>query len=135
MVVHGEPGLDEISPLGITHVREAHDGAVQAWTIDPSAHGLSVSDPEELAGGDPAANAAVIEAVLQGRGTPGARAAVLLNAAAAWYVSRDDVTYADAVRAAEAALDRGDGWAALERLRVASRAAHAAHRGDGSAAR
>lgn len=127
VVVHGEPGLDEISPLGITHVREARDGAVQAWTIDPAAYGLAVNDAIELAGGDPSANATVIEDVLQGAGTAGARAAVLLNAAAAWYVSRDDVTYADAVDAARVALDAGRGLAALERLRTASRAAHAAH--------
>jgi len=127
MVVHGEPGLDEISPLGVTHVREARDGQVQAWSIDPAAHGLAVQDAGGLAGGDPAENAAVIEAVLHGGGSAGARAAVLLNAAAAWYVSRDDVPYAEAVEAARTALDAGAGAEALGRLRKSAAAANLAH--------
>ncbi len=35
MVVHGEPGLDEISPLGPTRVVEVRDGSTSEWTIDP----------------------------------------------------------------------------------------------------
>lgn len=122
MVVHGAPGLDEISPLGLTEVREVQGGVVTSWTIDPRDYGLGELRAEELRGGDPSENAALIEAVLQGRGTPGARAAVLLNAAAAWYVSRDAGTYVDAVDRATAALDAGAGHAALQRLRAASTA-------------
>lgn len=120
MVVHGEPGLDEISPLGLTQVREVRDGAVVSWTINPAQYGVRDISPSELAGGDPIENAALIEAVLRGGGAPGARAAVLLNAAAAWYVSRDEGSYDDAVVRATAALDTGAGFDALQRLRAAS---------------
>jgi anthranilate phosphoribosyltransferase len=123
MVVHGNPGLDEISPLGDTRVREVRDGQVNEWLISPADYGLAVADASELAGGDPRENAAIIEEVLQGGGSTGARAAVLLNAAAALYVSRDDVTYADAVAETVAALRGGAGFTALERLRRASRRA------------
>ncbi len=121
MVVHGEPGLDEISPLGVTAVREAAHGAMRDWTIDPGAFGFSAIDVADVAGGDPAQNAAVVEAVLRGGGPRGAQAAVVLNAAAALYVSRDDVAYGDAVNAAREAMRNGAGYTALERLRTASR--------------
>ena len=122
MVVHGEPGLDEISPLGPTHVIEVRDGNTASWTIDPAAHGIARISLDDLAGGDPTHNAAVIEQVLRGRGSAGAQSAVLLNAAAALYVSRDAGSYADAVETTKRAMADGVGLAALQRLRVASNA-------------
>jgi anthranilate phosphoribosyltransferase len=73
-----------------------------------------------LHGGDPAHNAALIEHVLGGGGSAGARSAVLLNAAAALYVSRDEGTFADAVDRTRQAMADGVGLAALRRLRAAS---------------
>lgn len=119
MVVHGEPGLDEISPLGLTHVVEIRDGSTTEWTIDPREFGLSSSDPSELAGGDPADNARIITEVLAGKGTAAATAAVLLNASAAIYVSGRVAAFAEGVAAARGALDSGQGLAALDRLREA----------------
>ncbi|MBL0941104.1 MAG: anthranilate phosphoribosyltransferase, partial [Gemmatimonadaceae bacterium] len=120
MVVHGEPGLDEISPLGLTAVREVREGRSQEWIIDPSDFGVRDVDATELDGATPEANAALIESVLRGGGTPGAQAAVLLNAAAALYVSRDDLSYGDAVQESRRALQSGVGGEALDRLRRAS---------------
>ncbi len=122
MVVHGEPGLDEISPLGVTHVIEVRDGRLTPWTLDPREYGVVDVALSELAGGDPTHNAAVIEAVLAGGGSDGARSAVLLNAAAALYVSRDRVSYADCVNETRVAMAAGVGAAALQRLRIASHA-------------
>jgi anthranilate phosphoribosyltransferase len=119
MVVHGEPGLDEISPLGLTRVVEIKQGASTEWTIDPSAYGLSYSDPSALAGGDPGENARIISEVLGGQGTEAARAAVVLNAAAAIYVSGQVQSYEEGVSAAKQALAEGRGLAALGRLREA----------------
>jgi anthranilate phosphoribosyltransferase len=51
LVVHGEPGMDEISPLGPTHVVEIRDGLMTEWTIEPSRFGMSDGRAEELAGG------------------------------------------------------------------------------------
>lgn len=120
MVVHGEPGLDEISPLGLTQVREVREGRVHDWQIDPRDFGFDAVAEGDLGGGDPRENAQLIETVLQGGGPRGARAAVLLNAAAAYYVSRDDVSYEAAVAATATALEGGVGYAALARLRAAS---------------
>jgi anthranilate phosphoribosyltransferase len=125
MVVHGEPGLDEISPMGRTFVREVALGTVRDWEITPADYGVGPVDPADLAGGSPAENAEIIEAVLRGGGPPGARAAVLLNAAAAWYVSDERHTYAAAVAQTREALAQGAGATALDRLRRASHAATA----------
>ena len=122
MVVHGEPGMDEVSPLGPTHVLEVRDGRVREWTIDPAPFGLAASDPRELGGAEPQVNASIIEGILAGGITGGARSAVVLNAAAAIHVSGDQDDFARSVDRAEDSLTSGAGYGALERLRAASRA-------------
>ena len=123
MVVHGEPGLDEISPLGPTRVVEVSDGKTREWTIDPEEFGYRGFAPEDLAGGDSTDNARIItETLTSGRsnaGSAAARAAVTLNAAAAIYVSGKVASYSDGVALAKEALEGGAGLAALERLRRA----------------
>ena len=119
LVVHGEPGLDEISPLGPTHVLEVRNGVVEAWTIDPGAYGITGVRPQDLAGGPPERNAEIIEELLGGRGNEGAQAAVVLNAAAALYVGGVTATFAEGVSRSREALDAGAGMVALTRLRVA----------------
>lgn len=121
LVVHGEPGLDEISPLGLTDVREIRDGRITSWTIDPEALGIRSVNAADLDGGDPAHNASIVSQVLDGEGTPTARAAVLLNAAAALYVSRDNLSYSEAVETTQKALESGVGMEVLGKLRLASR--------------
>ena len=124
LVVHGEPGLDEISPLGPTHVVEIRDGRMSEWTIEPAHFGMRDGRAEELAGGPPATNASAVRAALSGDAPPTARAAVLLNAAAAIFVSTIGTErFGDAVEVARAALDDGAGLAALERLRRAFQSA------------
>lgn len=122
MVVHGEPGMDEVSPLGPTAVVEVREGETRAWTIDPAHYGLHCGDARELAGGGPAENARVVTEVLEGRGAAGARAAVILNAAAAVYVAGLAKDYGAAIDVTREALAAGKGMAALERLRRAYRA-------------
>ena len=120
LVVHGEPGMDEISPLGTTHVVEIRDGATREWTIDPARHGFAAGRAEELAGGPPADNAGAVLAVMENRAPATASAAVVLNAAAALYVSAEGPRdYGDAIAAARAGLHDGAGMRALERLRKA----------------
>ena len=119
IVVHGEPGMDEISPIGRTHVAEVRDGSVTEWTIDPTDYGFTGFTPADLAGGTPAENARVIVDVLEGRGHPAATAAVVLNAAGALFVAPGSRTFAECVATATAALASGAGSAALDRMRRA----------------
>ena len=121
LVVHGEPGMDEVSPMGPTAVVEIRGASVTRWTIDPSALGFGRASAGELTGGGPAENAAVIEAVLGGKGTAGASAAVLLNAAAAIYVADLATSMGAALDVARGAISSGHARAALDRLRRATR--------------
>ena len=119
LVVHGEPGLDELSPLGPTHIIEVQGGETREWTLDPVELGFRDIPAADLAGGTPEENAVIVEAVLNGRGPRGARAAVILNAAAAMYVGGAARSIAQGVPMATAALEAGEGAAALDRLRRA----------------
>ncbi len=121
LVVHGEPGMDEISPLGITHVRELRGSApIRSWTIDPAALGIESLDAATLAGGEPGDNARIVRDVLAGAGSAAAQAAVVLNAAAALYVHRDGGDYAAMVTEVRAAVQSGAAVRVLDRLVEAS---------------
>ena len=119
LVVHGEPGLDEVSPLGPTHVIEVIDGATTRWKIHPEKHGFKKIAREDLAGSEPAENARIIVEILKGGGPTGARAAIILNAGAAVYVSGRVKSYADGVGAATKSIESGQAKTVLERLKSA----------------
>jgi anthranilate phosphoribosyltransferase len=119
LVVHGEPGLDEVSPLGPTHVIEVRNGSTSRWTIHPEEHGFKKVSRDDLAGSEPAENARIIEKILDGGGPEGARAAIVLNAAAAVYVSGRVESYEEGVAAASKAIDSGRAKQVLVNLRQA----------------
>ena len=120
LVVHGSEGMDEISPLGPTLVWEVLDGRISQWTIDPLALGIAPGSLDDLAGGEPADNAARVESVLSGTTRGSARDALRLNAAAALYVAGRGWSFEDSLARATAALDEGRGMQALQRLRRAT---------------
>jgi anthranilate phosphoribosyltransferase len=119
LVVHGDPGMDEISPIGCTRVLEVRNGAVSEWSIDPASYSMA-AEPGDLEGGEPAVNAARLIAVLDGSDRGGARSAVLLNAGAAIYVGGVATSFGEGVRAASIAIDSGKALRALAALREAS---------------
>src|SRR5690606_13573553 len=121
LVVHGEPGLDELSPLGPTRIIEVKEGALRSFTFDPAAQlGWRNFDPAEMAGGGPQENATIIAEVLRGERAGAARAAVALNTAAALFVAGHVADLATGVQLAEQGLDSGAGWDQLQRIREAS---------------
>ena len=112
-VVHGFGGIDELSPAGPNEVCEIADGEVRARVIDPLELGLEPCDPAELAGGDPAENAATVRAIFAGSERGGKRSAVLLNAAGAIAAAGHADDLSEGLDRATDALDSG---AAAERL-------------------
>jgi anthranilate phosphoribosyltransferase len=120
LVVHGSVGMDEISPLGSTLVWEVEDEEVRIWELDPAKFELDCPDLNGLAGGDPAENANRIERLLEGKESRVVRCAVLLNAAAALYVSANDWSFEDAAARATASLDTGAAAGVLRKLRTAA---------------
>jgi anthranilate phosphoribosyltransferase len=112
-VVHGAFGVDELSPAGPNLVGEVVDGAVHERTIDPIDLGIARCAPEELRGGSPAENAAVIRAVFSGAERGAKRDAILLNAAGAIAAGGHAEDLREGLDAARQTVDSG---AAAERL-------------------
>ncbi|WP_420634218.1 anthranilate phosphoribosyltransferase [Candidatus Palauibacter sp.] len=115
LVVHGEPGMDELSPLGPTRVFQVENGTLSEFEVTPSGLGWPDYDPGDLAGGEPAENAERVRRVVCGTEGGAGRAAVVLNAAAAFWVAGTVDTLAEGVAAAERAIDSG---AARDQLEV-----------------
>lgn len=120
LVVHGFPGMDELSPLGSTTIAELNDGGVAHYEVTPAQLGLDLLPPDGLEGGEPEENARKILAVLEGRDRSAARTAVVLNAAAAIYVGEAAGSLEEGVQLAEASLDSGAARERLEALRAAT---------------
>jgi len=120
LVLHAEVGMDEISPSGITLVWEVANGSVRTWQLAPEKYQLECRDLEGLAGGEPAENAGRIERLLSGDANEAVRCAVLLNAAAALYVSGNGWSLEEAAQRAQTSLSSGAGAQVLARLRKAA---------------
>src|SRR5580693_5459308 len=84
-VVHGS-GMDELTTTGASTVAEFKDGAVRSFEITPEDAGLPRAMLDDLKGGEPTHNAALMRSVLGGE-TGKLRDIVLLNAAAAFIVA------------------------------------------------
>ena len=119
-LVHGQ-GLDELSLAGDSQVVALDNGRLSAFTIAPEDAGLSRAPTSAIAGGDAAANAAALLALLHGRRGP-YRETVLLNAAAALIVAGRAGGLPEGVAEAAACIDRGAALAALDALRRATAA-------------
>jgi anthranilate phosphoribosyltransferase len=114
-VVHGADGLDEISTTGYTKVSECRGGAVNTFYVHPADFGVRKASPDELRGGDAAANAEIARAILAGEsGAP--RDIVLLNAAASLLIAGRAASIAEGVRTAAEALDSGAAARVLAQL-------------------
>jgi anthranilate phosphoribosyltransferase len=120
LVLHAAVGMDEISPSGRTFVWEVREGTASRWELEPARHGLACDDLDDLAGAEPAQNAADIEGLLAGRGKTAVRCAVLLNAGAALYVSGNGWSFQESVERAGQSLEGGSAAETLQRLRTAA---------------
>ena len=121
LIVHGEPGMDEISPAGATSVAQLTEAGLTRFEVTPEALGLETADLASLAGGEPSQNAETIERVLGGE-QGGARTAVVLNAAGAIFVAGSVESLDAGVRMAESSIDDGRAAQALDRLKAATQA-------------
>lgn len=120
LVVHGAPGMDELSPIGTTQVIELRDGELRRFTFDPRSLGWKQWDAADLAGGEPEDNARIVLGVLNGEVQGAPRAAVVLNAGGAIYLAGLAESIEAAVSMAESAIDDGRAGEALDRLRRAT---------------
>lgn len=118
IVLHGRERLDEAGLGDLTDLAVLSKNQVQVTSLDPQALGLDSAPITALKGGDIGVNVAILQAVLQGKGTAAQRDAVALNAALALQVGQvvagDD--YVAAVKQAQTILASGAAWEKLEQL-------------------
>ncbi|MBM3715695.1 MAG: anthranilate phosphoribosyltransferase [Actinobacteria bacterium] len=81
LVFRGDDGLDELTTTGHSRLWEISRGDVHEHDLDPRDLGIPLADIDDLLGGQPDHNAAVVRRVLAGEEGP-VRDIVLLNAAA-----------------------------------------------------
>jgi anthranilate phosphoribosyltransferase len=120
-IVRGGDGIDELTTTGPSTVYESAGGALREFTLDPTSLGVQQARPEDLAGGDAAANAEIARAVLAGE-TGAPRDIVLLNAAAALVVAGKASDLGEGLTAAAASIDDGRAAAVLEQWIAVSNA-------------
>ena len=106
LVVAAQDGMDEISTAAPTDVAEVTADGVRRWRLDPAVFGISPPADGDIAGGDPAHNATVITALLDG-GAGAAADLVALNAAAAIFVSGTVDSVEDGFELARESLANG----------------------------
>ena len=114
-VVHGGDGLDEITTTGPTLVAELKDGEIRTFEVTPEDAGLPRSDGEALKGGDAAANALAIDALLDGHRSA-FRDIVLINAAGALIAAGEADNLEDGAAMAADSIDGGNARAVLDGL-------------------
>ncbi len=119
-VVHGADGLDEITTTTHTTVFQVEGGRVQKGRWVPGDFGLAQAALEDLRGGDPQTNAAILRSVLAGDPGP-ARDVVIANAAAALLVAQHAPDLKAAVAAAAESINGGAARQKLEELTAFSR--------------
>ena len=118
LVVHGHGGLDELTTAGPNRVSHLKDGAVNTYELDAAELGLKPAQPEDLRGGDPAENAQMLRALLNGKDQSPRCDVVVLNAAAA--LASESGDFPNAIAEARQSLDGGAALAKLNHLLLMS---------------
>jgi len=110
-VVHGSAGagrgMDEFSTLGSNDVVKLENGTTTSLKIDPTALGFPKAKLEDLAGGDAAHNADILEGILAGRIKGARRDIAVLNAAAGFVITGITSDLVEGRKLAEDVLNRG----------------------------
>ena len=133
LVFYGEDGLDELTTTGASRVFQLRNGKIDDFELDPKDLGLGRARADELKGGTPAENAALLRQVLNGDTGPH-RDVVLLNAAAAILAAGRAEDWPQAMDVARESLDSGRAAQVLSRLIETSRTPSPSGGGQGAGA-
>lgn len=119
MVVYGHDELDEISVSSDTTICEFEGDKYNKLIICPEDFGLKRYRKEEIVGGSPHDNAAILKSILEGeRGAK--RDIVLMNAGACFYTAGMTNSIAKGILLAEHIIDSGEALKKLEEFRMMS---------------
>ena len=122
IIVHGDGGLDEMTLSGDTSIWEVSQGQVKSWALSVADTGLPVTPIEAVRGGDKAANAQTMRALLDGEGGA-VRDYVLLNSAGVLLVGDLVANIRDGVQLAAQTIDSGKAKASMEAMIEVSQSA------------
>lgn len=106
MVVYGRDSMDEISLSAETKVCEFKNDEFKSYVIKPEDLGLTRCNKEDLVGGTPQENAAIVNDILGGAKGPKTDV-VLLNAGASIYLASDGITLKDGIEKAREIIVSG----------------------------
>jgi anthranilate phosphoribosyltransferase len=115
LTVHGHDGLDEITITGPTAVAELKHDFITEYVVEPKQFGLETAPVEAIQVAGPEESRARVLAVLGGEPGP-SRDVVLLNAAAALYVSGVVPSLWDGVALSRDTIASGAAKAKLDQL-------------------
>ncbi|NKB66675.1 MAG: anthranilate phosphoribosyltransferase [Candidatus Latescibacteria bacterium] len=110
LVVTGEPGIDDLSISGTSHIVEWRDGAFSEFSLHPTQLGIEPVPYDQIPGGDYRRNAGLFLALLE-KGQPHPlRDLVCLNAGAAFYCAGETSTIEAGYTRALELLEGGHVW-------------------------
>lgn len=115
LVVHGAPGVDEVSLAGPTRAAEVSNGRVRSFILRPDDFGLKRVAPSSVPASPPEESARRLVVLLRGERGP-LRDSVAANAAALLKVAGRARTWKEGVEVACRAIDSGAAMAALRGL-------------------
>ena len=115
MVVYGRDSMDEISLSAETKVCEFKNDEFKSYIIKPEDLEIARCNKEDLVGGTPQENAAIVNDILGGAKGPKTDV-VLLNAGAAIYLASDGITLKDGIEKAREIIVSGKSKEQLEKF-------------------
>ncbi len=110
LVVHGHPGIDEISTVGETYAGELDRGNITHYKIHPDDFGLAEVTPNEIRDLPPDKSARLALSILKGDLDGPALDVVLLNAAAGIYVAGGGSSIREGLEIARQAIESGNAY-------------------------
>lgn len=116
IVLHGQEKLDEAGLAAPTDLALLAGGQVQLQTLHPQELGLTPAPTSALKGGNVTENTAILQAILQGKGSQAQQEVVALNAALALQVGGRVADLQSGITLAKEILASGAAWTKVEDL-------------------
>ena len=107
MAVYGMDSMDEISLSTPTKVCEFDGDDFKTYEITPEQFCFKTCQKSDLVGGEPAVNAQIVRDIFEGKETGPKRDVVLLNAGAAFHISKENVSIEQGIEMAREIIDSG----------------------------
>lgn len=118
-IVYGENGLDEIEIAGVTHVAEITGSKIDYFELTPMDFGIKTASLNSIPGLTPEISAETIKSVLGATNPESPETAiVILNAAAAIYLTGRAATLTEAAEIARESIESGAAGEKLNELAI-----------------